>query len=708
MPPTIPRRSAENFLTDFRQLILEMNDLTPDELTEVLPHREHRHHDTGAATFLEKEKTRLVLVGNPNVGKSMFFNHLTGLYVDVSNFPGTTVEVSHGDHPKFAVYDTPGIYGVSSFNDEERVARDIILEGDLILNVVDAVHLERDLFLTLQLIDMGKKIVVCLNMMDEAAARGVSINVKELSDRLGVPVLPTTAIRKAGFERLEEHIAQACVGSSDPWLHRRLHELLNRVGSQAEALMVLEGDAIIAERHGVPPGDERELLYVERRNRVNRLLDKVVTVAEQKRSISATLGRYATSPWLGFPFLAVILYALYLFVVTFITGDVVDFTEGTVGNRMFEPWVKDHVAAWTATEIVVEKVGEDAAGEETTLATRTFNFPEGTDANPALLKQMSDFREGGTNNLRYNFSSPWAVIFFGEFGAFSMTVTYLLFLLLPLVLGFYLSLSLLEDSGYLPRLATFVDRALAMIGLNGRAIIPLILGFGCVTMATITTRLLGTDREKRIATTILQFAIPCSAQLAVIAALLATAGTAATLVYVAVILTVFIAIGTVLDKTLPGTSSPLLLDLPPMRLPRPRNVLQKTWVKTLAFMKEATPWFFIGALAVSVLQVTGLLQRWVDLLAPITTGWLKLPAEASQAFVMGLVRRDFGAAGLYDMALTPMQVVVALTTITLFVPCIASLMVMLKERGTREGLIIWAGSWVVAFGVGGLVALVVI
>lgn len=289
-----------------------------------------------------------------------------------------------------------------------------------------------------------------------------------------------------------------------------------------------------------------------------------------------------------------------------------------------------------------------------------------------------------------------------------MTVTYLLFLLLPLVLGFYLSLSLLEDSGYLPRLATFVDRALTMLGLNGRAIIPLILGFGCVTMATITTRLLGTDREKRIATTILQFAIPCSAQLAVIAALLATAGTGATLVYVAVILTVFITIGTVLDKTLPGTSSPLLLDLPPMRLPRARNVLQKTWVKTLAFMKEATPWFFIGALAVSILQVTGLLQQWVDILAPITTGWLKLPAEASQAFVMGLVRRDFGAAGLYEMALTPMQVVVALTTITLFVPCIASLMVMLKERGTREGLVIWIGSWILAFGVGGLVALVVI
>ncbi len=682
--------------------------LTPDEITEAIPHAGHRHVDTDASAFLSQTKTKLVLVGNPNVGKSVFFNHLTGLYVDVSNFPGTTVEISHGDHARYAVYDTPGIYGVSSFNDEERVARDIILEADIVLNVVDAVHLERDLFLTLQLIDMGKKIAVCLNMMDEAEERGIKIDVAALSDRLGVPVLPTTAIRKSGFDRLEAHISQACPGNSESSLHRRLHDLLDRVGSQAEALMVLEGDAVIAQRHGIAPGEDRELIYVERRNRVNRLLDTVMTAAERKRTLSTKLGRIAISPVLGIPFLAVVLYAIYLFVGVFIAQDVVGFTEGTLGNRYFETFVKDHVAAYSGAEITVEKIGLDAEGEEMTLSSRVFDFPEGVDAAPELAAQMESYRNGGLNTIRYTFHSPIAVVFFGEFGAVSMTVTYLLFLLLPLVFGFYLSLSVLEDSGYLPRLATFVDRMLNGIGLNGRAIIPLILGLGCVTMATITTRLLGTDREKRIATTILQFAIPCSAQLAVIAALLATAGIQATLIYSAAIVTIFIAIGTVLDKALPGKSSPLLLDLPPMRLPRLRNVFQKTWVKTVAFMKEATPWFFIGALGVSIMQVTGVLDMWVDLLAPITTNWLKLPAEASTAFVMGLVRRDFGAAGLYDMQLSPMQVVVALTTITLFVPCIASLMVMLKERGTREGLVIWAGSWVLAFGAGGIVALIVL
>lgn len=683
-------------------------DLTPDDITEVLPHRGHRHVDTPSSRFFETEKTKLVLVGNPNVGKSVFFNYLTGLYVDVSNFPGTTVEVSNGEHGSYAVFDTPGVYGVSSFNDEERVARDIILEGDVILNIVDAVHLERDLFLTLQLLDMGKKVAVCLNMMDEARDRGLNVDVEALSDRLGVPVLPTTAIYKKGFDQLEGHILQACVGNSDPALHRHTHELLDRVGSQGEALLVLEGDEVIAQRHGVQPGTMRELIYVERRNRVNRLLDHVVTAVDRKRTLSTKIGRLALNPWTGIPFLAVVLYALYLFIGVFVAGDVVNFTEGTLGNKYFEVFVKDKIAAVSNVDVTVELMGEDAAGGEVLLEKRTFDFPDGTNAVPALQQEMMAYRDRGDPVVSYSFGNPVMVILFGEFGVFTMTVTYLLFMLLPLVMGFYFSLSLLEDSGYLPRLATFVDRSLNTIGLNGRAVIPLILGFGCVTMATITTRLLGSDREKRIATSILQYAIPCSAQLAVIAALLAGAGLKATAIYAAVIFTVFIGIGTVMDRLLPGKTSPLLLDLPPMRLPRPRNVLQKTWVRTFSFMKEATPWFFVGALAVSILLVTGLLQQWQQALAPITTNWLKLPAESATAFIMGLVRRDFGAAGLYDLALSPMQIVVALVTITLFVPCIASLMVMLKERGAKEGLLIWAGSWVLAFGVGGLTALLLL
>ncbi len=678
--------------------------MTRDEITDALSHTDHRHVDTPASGFLETERIKLVLVGNPNVGKSVFFNHLTGLYVDVSNFPGTTIEVSKGEHKGYAVFDTPGVYGVSSFNDEERVARDIILEADVVLNIVDAAHLERDLFLTMQLIDMGKKVAVCLNMMDEAADRGVIIDLEKLSNALGVPVLPTTAIHGKGFKQLEAHIASATAGTTEPSLHRHTHELLDRVGSQSEALLVLEGDQVVAGRHGVEAGDMREVLYVERRNRVNRLLARVVTTIEKKRTVSTLLGRLSLNPWSGLPMLAAILYGLYLFVGVFIAGEVVDFSEGTLGQGYFEEWVKDGVATYSDVDIMVERIGEDSEGEEIVLAARTFVFDEGMENDLALSAELEAFREIGETTSSYTFEHPIMILLFGEFGVFTMTITYLLFMLLPLVIGFYLALALLEDSGYLPRLATLVDRSLNAIGLNGRAVIPLILGFGCVTMATITTRLLGSEREKRIATSILQYAIPCSAQLAVIAALLAGAGMKAFAIYAAIIFTVFIAIGTILDRILPGETSPLLLDLPPMRIPRVRNILQKTWIRTYHFMKEATPWFFFGALAVSALLVTGLLKSWQGLLEPLTTGWLKLPAESATAFVMGLVRRDFGAAGLYDMALSPMQIVVALVTITLFVPCIASLMVMLKERGFKEGAIIWVGSWFLAFGVGGIVA----
>src|SRR3972149_2377837 len=217
-----------------------------------------------------------------------------------------------------------------------------------------------------------------------------------------------------------------------------------------------------------------------------------------------------------------------------------------------------------------------------------------------------------------------------------MTTTYHIFLLLPLVIGFYVALSLLEDSGYLPRLAALVDRSLNFLGLNGRAVIPLILGFGCVTMATITTRLLGSEREKTISTSILQFAIPCSAQWAVVAALLTGAGFAAILIYSGTIFTVFVLIGTILHRTLPGKTSPLLIDLPPMRFPRFDNVVRKTAYRAYFFMKEATPWFFAGALGVGIMQVTGLLTVWQDILAPLTTGWVQLPRGAGTAFAVGV------------------------------------------------------------------------
>ncbi|TWH46097.1 ferrous iron transport protein B [Sporomusa sp. KB1] len=614
---------------------------------------DHCHNNLTHINIPEGAK-KIVLVGNPNVGKSVFFNALTGMYVDVSNFPGTTVDISHGRYGKDIVIDTPGVYGISSFNDEETVARDVILSADLILNVVDAVHLERDLFLTLQVIDTGIPTIVALNLMDEAEEQGLKIDLDLLEDLLGVPVIATIAVKGKGISEVKNRIFEARTGIIPSQLKNRLEGMMNRIGSWGEALLVLEGDPHVAERHGVPPGELREEIYHDRRHRVNDIVKHVVTETREGAAFGTILGRYMLRPWTGIPIFALVLYAMYYLIGVLVAQDIVGFTEETVMQGLYEPVVRDFVGRFISEQSII-----------------------------------------GT-------------ILIGEFGILTMTVTYVLGLLLPLVVGFYFALSIMEDSGYLPRLATLVDRVMTSIGLNGRAIIPLILGFGCVTMATITTRILGTKRERTIATAVLGLAIPCSAQLGVIAGMLAGIGTKFIAIYILVILLVLGITGKILHKVLPGESSDLLIDLPPIRLPRGENVLKKTVTKSYAFLLEATPLFMLGALIISVLQLSGLLESIQLALAPVTEGLLKLPKETATAFIMGLIRRDFGAAGLNDMPLTPAQTLVALVTITLFVPCVATVIMIFKERGNKEGALIWLSSWVFAFLIGAIVAAFVI
>ncbi|SDC03828.1 MULTISPECIES: ferrous iron transport protein B [unclassified Candidatus Frackibacter] len=597
---------------------------------------------------------RIVLAGNPNVGKSIFFNELTGVYVDVSNFPGTTLDISYGKYEGDIVIDTPGVYGVSSFNDEEIVARDVIMEADVVLNIVDAVHLERDLFLTQQIIDMGIPVVVALNMMDEAEKNGLEIDIKKLEKTLGVPVVPTIAPKGIGLNDVKEALSEARVGKTDQQLQQKIERVRGKVDSRPEALLILEDDPNVADRHGIDVPGERESIYKERRKRVNKIIDQVVTRNENKNSFKNMLGRLMVKPLTGIPILLLVLYAMYQLVGVFIAQTVVDFTEGTVFAGMYEPFIRGIVTKVISAE------------------------------------------------------SALGTILIGEFGVLTMTVTYTLGLLLPLVIGFYFFLSLMEDSGYLPRVATLVDRVLTKLGLNGRAVIPLILGFGCVTMATITTRLLGSKRERIIATFLLGLAIPCSAQLGVIAGLIAPLGFSALLLYTTVIFVVFIIAGTMLHAVLPGDSTDLLIDLPPLRMPRIGNVMTKTFNKARMFVEEAGPIFALGALIISVMKLQGWLVAIQNFVAPITVSWLKLPKEAAVAFIMGIVRRDFGAAGLTGLALSPEQTLVSLITITLFVPCIAAMMIIFKERNWKEAVLIWLGSWITAFTVGGLVAQVLI
>ncbi|MCL4532080.1 MAG: 50S ribosome-binding GTPase, partial [Actinobacteria bacterium] len=237
----------------------------------------HSHHGHAAAVNAPSSAQRIVLVGNPNVGKSVFFNAFTGLYVDVSNFPGTTIEVTQARWGNDLVIDTPGIYGVASFNDEERVARDIIIEADRVVNIVDAVHLERDLFLTLQLIDMDIPLVVALNMMDEAESQGLMVDAKLLEELLGVPVVPTAAVRGRGMAELKAAIPSARRGRPDPILRAKLAGWYGAEAPRRHALLAAEGDEQVARQAGLRPVDAREELYVRRRQRVNDLISRAVT-----------------------------------------------------------------------------------------------------------------------------------------------------------------------------------------------------------------------------------------------------------------------------------------------------------------------------------------------------------------------------------------------------------------------------------------------
>ena len=649
---------------------------------------------------------KVVLVGNPNVGKSCIFNYMSGMYVDVSNFPGTTVSITKSNYKGKDIFDTPGIYGVGSFNDEEKVARDIILSADVILNVVNTLNLDRDLFLTLQLIDMGKKVSVLLNFSDELKKRKIKIDTQKLSELLGVEVYETAAVDKVGFDKIGEAIEKARVGKQELDLHFMLQQVMAKSIPQCDSLLILEGDESIAQKHKITNGtaNEREKIYIGRRNRVNEIIDVVEHEDSKKGEIFNLFGRYSLNPKTGIPILLVMLVLVYFFIGDLVSQRIVNFTENKIGKEFFEYNAKSFVGNFTPVDIDV--VVNDNNGK--LVNQKLFSFPSGINGNSQLKNEFELFSKQTGAQSDFHFSNPIAKLFFGEFGVVTMTVTYLLFLLLPLVIGFYFVMAMLEDSGYLPRLATMLDRSFNKIGLNGRAVIPIMLGFGCITMANITTRLLGSEREKSIVTAILQFVIPCSAQLAVIAALLSGAGFGPMILYVSVIFTVLIALSTILNKMLPGESSPLLIDLPMIGFPRMRNVLKKTFFRSFGFMKEAGFWFFIGALAVGLMDISGILQVWQNLLAPFTTTWLKLPKEAANAFVMGMVRRDFGAAGLFHMSLTIMQKTVAIITITLFVPCIAAFVVMLKERGWKEGMIIWFGTWITAFLIGGIVAQFVI
>ncbi|WP_254769196.1 ferrous iron transport protein B [Salinilacihabitans rarus] len=630
----------------------------------------HDHHggDERERGAPGADATRTVaLVGAPNVGKSALFNALADREVDVSNYPGTTVEATAGTFDGGHLVDAPGTYGISSFSEEERVARQVVLDADAVINVVDATQLDRDLFLTYQLLDMGVPTVVALNVIDEARRNGDEIDVDALSAELGVPVVPTVAVDGEGVDDLREAVAEATAPEETPvqqWFDR----LPDVDATRAERVLLAEEDRPTLDRvtdadvrvdggtSTVELPSLRDEVYEHRRRRVDATVEAVRSSTGDGRALADAVDDLLLDPRTGTPLALVGVGLIYLLVGDLVAQRLVDFLELAVFEAYYVPWVVDVVDAL---------------------------LPAGGAAEPLRFVLVND-------NL----------------GLLTVTVQYLLGVLLPLVVAFYLVIGALEDSGLLPRIAVLTDRGLSRIGLNGRAVIPMIVGLGCVTMAVISTRIAGSRRERLISTALLGLAIPCSAQLGIILGLLGALGLGWWFAYVGVILLVFGVAGAFLDRTLPGESQGLVTELPRLRRPRAGDVLRKTATRTKGFLAEAIPLFAVTAVLISVAEYAGYLAAVVRSLRPLTD-LIGLPAEFGQVLVLGLVRRDFAAAGMTDLALAPAETFVGLVVITLFVPCVLSMAMIVKERSLASGVLMWVGSWIVAFLVGAILATVV-
>ena len=609
----------------------------------------------------------LAIVGSPNVGKSVLFNALTGAYATVSNYPGTTVEVMRGQARlggrQWEVLDTPGMYSLLPTTEEERVSQAILMQQrpQVVLHVVDAKNLERMLSLTLQLLEAGLPLILVLNLMDEAERRGIKVNLKRLQQEIGIPVVATVSTTGRGLKELREAIASYQPSAAPHALiySDALEEALAAVSAvlpenlgfdnRAVALLLLQGDreasvrigageqvaaavAKYTKRHALPLA---YLIATQRQRRASQLAATALQIPEERpRAFAERLSEVLINPWTGIPILLLVLYfGLYKFVGGLGAGVMVDLIENKLFVAHINPWVQ------------------------------------------GLVDQ----------------TVPWQVLrdlVAGDYGLVTLGLRYAMGIILPIVSFFFLAFAVMEDTGYLPRLALLIDRVFKQIGLSGRGVIPMVLGLGCATMATLVTRTLPTRRERIIATMLLSLAVPCSAQMGVILALLHNRPAAFGL-WAGVVGCVFLFIGFLAARMLPGEPPHFFMELPPLRLPKLSNVFLKTYTRVQWYLKEILPLFLLASLLIWLGNLTGVFDWLVGVLAhPVT--WIGLPPEAGKVFLFGFFRRDYGAAGLYDLdargLLTGVQLVVGCIALTLFLPCVAQFLMNVKERGVRMGL----------------------
>lgn len=645
-------------------------------------------HGTHSLAEHTGDLNKVLLIGNPNVGKSALFGLLTGRYVTVSNYPGTTVEVTYGNAElnkvRSLVIDTPGVNSLVPMSEDERVTRDILLtdQHGVIVQVADTKNLRRGLLITIQLAEMEIPFLLDLNMDDEARSRGIVIDQDRLAEILGIEVVKTVAIRKSGIDKLLRGILSprrsTIAVRYDGGIEQGIHDIIARlpestISRRSIALMLLAGDTslnswlharvsdhiaeeidhIRQEVQGKYHNSLGFLINQQRMKKADEVLREVMTYHDAGRGsqFAHHVGRWSMHPIYGIPILIAVLYLVYQFVGVLGAGAAVDFLEETVFGAYLNPWISRIIDLVLPVPIIKE-------------------------------------------------------LLVGEYGLITMAVTYAIAIVLPIVGFFFIAFGILEDSGYLPRLAVMVNRIFNIMGLNGKAVLPIILGFGCDTMATLTTRILETKKERILVTLLLALGIPCSAQLGVILGMVSGLSAKATFIWIGTVVAVMFLVGYLSSRIVPGKPSDFVLELPPIRVPQFSNILIKTLARVEWYLKEAVPLFILGTLILFVGHKAGVLDYIQKITDPIVVGVLGLPSRAAEAFVIGFLRRDYGAAGLFKMAkegmLDPVQIVVSLVVMTLFVPCIANFFMMIKERGLRTAIYMIAFIFPFAFAVGGI------
>lgn len=553
----------------------------------------------------------VVLMGNPNVGKSGIFSRLTGTRVITSNYPGTTVDVSRGkmrlpDTPA-EVIDAPGTYSLTPTNPAEEAAATILGEADLVVNVVDATNLERNLYLTLEILERGTPTAVALNLWDEAGHKGIAIDAARLEDLLGVPVVPTVGLAGQGIRELVERLAEAR-----------------------------------------PSATIRPMSEEERWAAVGRITGSVQVITHRHRSFADQLSEASIRP---------------------VTGPLIA------------------LAVITAAFLVVRWIGEGLI---------SLVFAPLFDLYTPIVEQLSDFLGPGIlHEILIGRLFDGEIDYVQSMGLLTTGLYVPLAMILPYIVAFYLVLSILEDTGYLPRLATLADTFFHRLGMHGYGIVPVILGFGCNVPGALATRVLETKKQRFIAATLMSIAIPCMAQIAMVFGVLGPYGLRYVVMVFATLALVYVVAGLILNRVVPGECPEIFLEIPPYRMPDLRATATKTWMRVRGFIGEAIPYLFLGILLVNLLYTVGFLDWLAVVFAPVMEAWLGLPAGATVALLVGFLRKDLAVGMLVPLGMTPEQLVIAVTMLTVYFPCVATFVVLLRELGVR-GMLAAAGVMVTA------------